>query len=164
MDVLVVFDFVVCLSQAPSLNQRLASPLLLRYIETLTGPYADLSKAYRKCVSGGGGASGSAGAGAGSAHVEFAHLVEAHAESFQADKNLGLVKQILSALQKKQITRLTQTYITCSIEDVAAHMAVAAPHGAQAAPAASHAQAERKIFDMVSHKNILGQLVGATLD
>jgi hypothetical protein len=138
------------------LNQRLASPLLLRYIETLTGPYADLSKAYRKCVSGGGGASGgSAGAGgAGSAHVEFAHLVEAHAESFQADKNLGLVKQILSALQKKQITRLTQTYITCSIEDVAAHMAVAAPHGAQAAPAASHAQAERKVFDMVSRKDI----------
>jgi len=132
--------------EAPSLNQRLSAPILLRYIDTLAAPYSDLAKAYRKCVS------GSGSGGAGSAHAELTHLVEAHAETFLQDRNLGLVKQILNELPKKQITRLTQTYITCSMDDVAAHMAVAAPLAAAqqpAAPAVAAAKAERKVFDMI---------------
>lgn len=35
------------------------------------------------------------------------------------DSNLGLVKQVLSSLYKRNIQRLTQTYLTLSLQDIA---------------------------------------------
>ena len=35
------------------------------------------------------------------------------------DNNLGLVKQVLSSLYKRNIQRLTQTYLTLSLQDIA---------------------------------------------
>jgi hypothetical protein len=132
---------VPALLQAPVLNPRLCSPALIRYIETLTVPYAELARAYRKCAS-------AAGAGA-SAQAEFSQLVDSSGDVFLLDKNLGLVKQLQRSLGKKQITRLTQTYLTCSLEDVAANMA----HQQAAQPAtakqAAVQKAEAYVFDMV---------------
>lgn len=140
----------LCLRQSPVLNQRLSSPALLRYLETLTMPYQELAKAYRRGCSSVVGGGGSGGAGA-----ELARLVEAHSGAFAHDKNLGLVKQLMRALEKKQVTRLTQTYLTFSLNDIAAHINLGPQQqkGATAAPAAAAQQpaqlAERYVFDMV---------------
>eukprot|EP01018_Ginkgo_biloba_P022632 Gb_26185 [translate_table: standard] len=40
-------------------------------------------------------------------------------EKFENDSNLGLVKQVLSSLYKRNIQRLTQTYLTLSLQDIA---------------------------------------------
>lgn len=46
-------------------------------------------------------------------------IVEEHREKFQADKNFGLVKQCLASLTRLNIQRLTQTYLTRSLADIA---------------------------------------------
>lgn len=39
--------------------------------------------------------------------------------SFFQDNNLGLVKQVVSSIYKRNIQRLTQTYLTLSLQDIA---------------------------------------------
>ena len=132
--------------QSPVLNPRLSSPALLRYLDALASPYQDLAKAYRK------GTSAQGGGGGASASGELAHLVDLHGATFVHDKNLGLVKQLMRAAEKKQITRLTQTYLTFSLDDIAAHINLAPQqqNKGNAAAAQQPAQlAERYVFDMV---------------
>lgn len=131
--------------ESPVLNQRMSSAALIRCLDALSVPYAELAKAYRKCVSAGGSSSG-----ASTAMAEMQHLVEAHAEQFLHDKNLGLVKQILKSLVKKNVTKLTQTYLTFSLQDVAAHLNLPAAAAATAAAIPPAQQAEKYVFDMVS--------------
>ncbi|KAG0467860.1 hypothetical protein HPP92_017188 [Vanilla planifolia] len=50
---------------------------------------------------------------------ELEEFIQANLEKFQADNNLGLVKQVLSSLYKRNIQRLTQTYLTLSLQDIA---------------------------------------------
>lgn len=45
--------------------------------------------------------------------------VNTNTEKFKNDSNLGLVKQVLSSLYKRNIQRLTQTYLTLSLQDIA---------------------------------------------
>lgn len=45
--------------------------------------------------------------------------VTINTEKFKSDSNLGLVKQVLSSLYKRNIQRLTQTYLTLSLQDIA---------------------------------------------
>jgi len=44
---------------------------------------------------------------------------EAHVETFQKDKNFGLVKQCIQSLYRRNIQRFTQTYLTFSLQDIA---------------------------------------------
>lgn len=55
------------------------------------------------------------------------------------DHNLGLVKQVVSVLYKKNIQRLTKTFLTLSLSDVASRVGLATP-----------AEAEKYILHMVS--------------
>mmetsp|Transcript_20368 Transcript_20368/g.28215 ORF Transcript_20368/g.28215 Transcript_20368/m.28215 type:complete len:283 (+) Transcript_20368:275-1123(+) len=48
--------------------------------------------------------------------------VEKHSAAFVKDKNLGLVKQCLNSLCKRNIQQLTQTYLTLSLEDIASEV------------------------------------------
>ncbi|PKA65926.1 COP9 signalosome complex subunit 3 [Apostasia shenzhenica] len=50
---------------------------------------------------------------------ELEAFIQANAEKFQTDNNFGLVKQVLSSLYKRNIQRLTQTYLTLSLQDIA---------------------------------------------
>ncbi|PPD69758.1 hypothetical protein GOBAR_DD33366 [Gossypium barbadense] len=45
--------------------------------------------------------------------------VQSNKERFEHDNNLGLVKQVVSSLYKQNIQRLTQTYLTLSLQDIA---------------------------------------------
>ncbi|CDP16669.1 unnamed protein product [Coffea canephora] len=50
---------------------------------------------------------------------ELESCVQMHKEKFEADNNLGVVKQVVSSMYKRNIQRLTQTYLTLSLEDIA---------------------------------------------
>ncbi|PKU85160.1 COP9 signalosome complex subunit 3 [Dendrobium catenatum] len=50
---------------------------------------------------------------------ELEAFIQTNVEKFQTDNNLGLVKQVLSSLYKRNIQRLTQTYLTLSLQDIA---------------------------------------------
>ncbi|CAI8594015.1 unnamed protein product [Vicia faba] len=46
-------------------------------------------------------------------------FLNAHADKFESENNLGLAKQVVSSMYKRNIQRLTQTYLTLSLEDIA---------------------------------------------
>ncbi|PIA33675.1 hypothetical protein AQUCO_04000025v1 [Aquilegia coerulea] len=50
---------------------------------------------------------------------ELESFVEANRQKFESENNLGLVKQVISSLYKRNIHRLTQTYLTLSLQDIA---------------------------------------------
>ncbi|XP_010250794.1 PREDICTED: COP9 signalosome complex subunit 3 [Nelumbo nucifera] len=50
---------------------------------------------------------------------ELESCIEINKEKFESDNNLGLVKQVVSSLYKRNIQRLTQTYLTLSLQDIA---------------------------------------------
>lgn len=47
------------------------------------------------------------------------------------DNNLGLVKQVLSSIYKRNIQRLTQTYLTLSLQDIANAVQLNSPKEAE---------------------------------
>lgn len=50
---------------------------------------------------------------------ELERFVEVNHEKFENGSNLGLVKQVVSSMYKRNIQRLTQTYLTLSLQDIA---------------------------------------------
>lgn len=73
-----------------------------RNLKSCTQPYIDLANNYSS----------------GKISVLEA-CVNTNTEKFNNDSNLGLVKQVLSSLYKRNIQRLTQTYLTLSLQDIA---------------------------------------------
>ncbi|WOL15590.1 hypothetical protein Cni_G24371 [Canna indica] len=81
---------------------KYASPTVQRNLKGYTQPYIDLANCY-----------------ATGTFSELEACIQTNLEKFQSDNNLGLVKQVLSSLYKHNIQRLTQTYLTLSLEDIA---------------------------------------------
>ncbi|GJN39794.1 hypothetical protein PR202_gb28936 [Eleusine coracana subsp. coracana] len=52
-------------------------------------------------------------------YPELEKFILSNAAEFRSDNNFGLVKQVLSSMYKQNIQRLTQTYLTLSLEDIA---------------------------------------------
>ncbi|CAF2347476.1 unnamed protein product [Brassica napus] len=50
---------------------------------------------------------------------ELEAVVVAHSSDFEQDNNLGLVRQAVASLYKRNILRLTQKYLTLSLQDIA---------------------------------------------
>ncbi|PIM99331.1 COP9 signalosome, subunit CSN3 [Handroanthus impetiginosus] len=50
---------------------------------------------------------------------ELETCVQTNKDKFESDKNLGLVKQVVSSMYKRNIQRLTRTYLTLSLQDIA---------------------------------------------
>jgi hypothetical protein len=81
---------------------KFTSPAVARSVERVTQPYLDLSRAYKK------------------ASVEVVHKVMAeNAELFKKDKMWGLLKQVQDLLIRRNIQKLTSTYLTVSLNDIA---------------------------------------------
>ena len=53
------------------------------------------------------------------ANDKVLQLANQSSDLFQRERNLGLVKQCLDALKRINIQRLTQTYLTLSLQDIA---------------------------------------------
>eukprot|EP00271_Cylindrocystis_brebissonii_P018242 TRINITY_DN5087_c0_g3_i1.p1 TRINITY_DN5087_c0_g3~~TRINITY_DN5087_c0_g3_i1.p1 ORF type:complete len:458 (-),score=92.02 TRINITY_DN5087_c0_g3_i1:773-2146(-) len=50
---------------------------------------------------------------------ELKESLATHEQAFKNDSNLGLAKQAVASMYKRNIQRLTQTYLTLSLEDIA---------------------------------------------
>ncbi|XP_071734956.1 COP9 signalosome complex subunit 3-like [Rutidosis leptorrhynchoides] len=51
--------------------------------------------------------------------AELEAFVNANQDKFENGNNLGLVKQVVKSMHKRNIQRLTQTYLTLSLQDIA---------------------------------------------
>lgn len=97
--------FVLCsliaTGQTAKLPEKLTSPVVNRSIERLCQPYIDFSKAFRKGLD------------------EINKVVDMHLETYKKDKNWGLVRQAVQASIRANILRLTNTYVTVSLAELA---------------------------------------------
>ncbi|KAG8384939.1 hypothetical protein BUALT_Bualt04G0170300 [Buddleja alternifolia] len=62
---------------------------------------------------------------------ELQMCVQTNREKFDGDKNFGLVKQVMSSMYKRNIQRLTQTYLTLSLQDIANTVQLNSPKEAE---------------------------------
>jgi len=70
-----------------------------------------------------------------------------HAELFKKDGNFGLVKQSIQSLDTNNIKRLTQTYLTLSLQDIAVSVKLPGP-----------AEAERAVLKMIEAGEIFATI------
>jgi len=81
---------------------RYTTSALVRHLKQLCAAYDELSTAY-------------------STHStdDLHKCAEANHEVFIKDSNMGLVKQVVQSLYRRNIQRLTKTYLTLSLDDIA---------------------------------------------
>lgn len=85
-----------------------------RFVKPLSQPYHDLATAFTM-----------------NSTSELNTILNKHAEVFTRDHNLGLVKQVAKVLHKKNIQRLTKTFLTLSLSDVASRVGLRSPQNAE---------------------------------
>jgi COP9 signalosome complex subunit 3 len=98
------------------LPEKTTSHVVLKNVDRLSPAYMELSRAYRR----------------GDVD-EVRKIFEIQAEGFLRDKNIGLIRQAISALNRANIQRLTKTYVTLSITDLALQSGVGTPQVAEQA-------------------------------
>ncbi|XP_010550198.1 PREDICTED: COP9 signalosome complex subunit 3 [Tarenaya hassleriana] len=81
---------------------KYASTAAQRNLKNLCTPYVELGNCYNE-----------------GKIAELEASIQANTLVFEADKNMGLVKQVISSLYKRNIQRLTQRYLTLSLQDIA---------------------------------------------
>ncbi|XP_015587854.1 COP9 signalosome complex subunit 3 [Cephus cinctus] len=109
---------------------KYASQVVNRFIKPLSQAYQDLITAYwtNSCD-------------------EVQLVITKYQEVFVRDHNMGLVKQVLSYLYKKNIQRLTKTFLTLSLSDVASRVQLPGP-----------ADAEKYILNMIEDGEIFATI------
>lgn len=105
---------------------KYTSQVVNRFIKPLSQPYHDLANAF-----------------ASNNSSELNTVVNKHTEAFSRDHNLGLVKQVMTVMYKKNIQRLTKTFLTLSLSDVASRVGLPGP-----------ADAEKYILHMIEDEQI----------
>ncbi|KAK7316115.1 hypothetical protein VNO77_34842 [Canavalia gladiata] len=93
---------------------KYSSSVAQRNLKNFCQPYVELANSY----------------GTGKI-AELEAYVKTNAEKFEFDNNLGLVKQVVSSMYKRNIQRLTQTYLTLSLQDIANTVQLNSPKEAE---------------------------------
>lgn len=109
---------------------KFTSHVVGRFIKPLSQAYHDLALAY-----------------ATNSPDEVRAVISKHNEIFIRDINMGLVKQCLSFLYKKNIQRLTKTFLTLSLTDMANRVQLSGP-----------AEAEYYILKMIEDGEIFASI------
>jgi len=78
---------------------------------------------------------------------EVLKCVTSNVELFKKDGNFGLVKQCIQSLSRNNIKRLTQTYLTLSLQDIAVSVKLTGP-----------AEAERAVLKMIEDGDIFATI------
>ncbi|XP_024874421.1 COP9 signalosome complex subunit 3 [Temnothorax curvispinosus] len=109
---------------------RYTSQVINRYIKPLSQQYQELATAYlvNSCE-------------------EVQSIITKYQQVFVRDHNLGLVKQVLAYLYKKNIQRLTKTFLTLSLSDVASRVQLSGP-----------TEAEKYILNMIEDGEIFATI------
>ncbi|XP_012935761.1 COP9 signalosome complex subunit 3 [Aplysia californica] len=90
------------------------SQVLKRYIRPLCQPYLDLASVYAQ-----------------NNLADLRTTLTKHTEVFNRDNNMGLVKQCQTSMIKKNIQRLTKTFLTLSLTDMANRVQLSGPKEAE---------------------------------
>ncbi|KAJ4961485.1 hypothetical protein NE237_021395 [Protea cynaroides] len=93
---------------------KYTSSVAQRSLKNFSQPYIDLATSYST-----------------GKIAELESCAEANREKFEFDNNLGLVKQVVSSLYKRNIQRLTQMYLTLSLQDIANTVQLSTPKEAE---------------------------------
>ena len=109
---------------------KYTSPVVTKYIKPLCAPYHEIVKAFYS-----------------NQHSELNNIIEKHTNVFNDDGNAGLVAQVVVARQKTSIKRLTKTFLTLSLEDVASKVGLASPK-----------EAERQLVTMIEEGSIFARI------
>ena len=109
---------------------KYTSPVVSKYIRPLCAAYQDVVKAFYATQ-----------------HSELNSVLEKHQVIFAEDGNAGLVAQVVVARQKTSIKRLTKTFLTLSLEDVASRVGMNSP-----------AEAERQLVSMIEEGSIFARI------
>ncbi|CAG9862126.1 unnamed protein product [Phyllotreta striolata] len=109
---------------------KYASQVVTRFIKPLSQPYHDLAVAFNS-----------------NSTSLLNAVVNKHSEAYTRDHNMGLVKQVSSVLYKKNIQRLTKTFLTLSLSDVASRVGLSSP-----------AEAESHILQMIEKQQIFATI------
>ncbi|XP_038886130.1 COP9 signalosome complex subunit 3 [Benincasa hispida] len=93
---------------------KYTSSVAQRNLKNFCQPYIELANSY------------------GTGNVEELDTVfQTNREKYESDNNLGLVKQAVSSMYKRNIQRLTQTYLTLSLQDIASTVKLNSPKEAE---------------------------------
>jgi COP9 signalosome complex subunit 3 len=109
---------------------KYTSPVVNKYIRPLCAPYHEVVKAFYSTQ-----------------HSELNNTIEKYSNIFNEDGNAGLVSQVVVARQKTSIKRLTKTFLTLSLGDVAARVGLASPH-----------EAEKQLVTMIEEGSIYARI------
>jgi len=109
---------------------KYTSQLVQRHVKNLCAKYESLATVYATHSS-----------------SDFAQAIEESLELLRADGNEGLAKQCLQSLSTGNIARLTQTYVTLSLEDIAV-----------SAQLQNAEEAEMKVLDMIARGQIFARI------
>lgn len=93
---------------------KYTSPVINKYIRPLCNSYLELVNAFYS-----------------NNMTELQATITQYSDVFAADKNSGLVGQVSDSLMKTNIKRLTKTFLTLSLEDVAARVGLNNPREAE---------------------------------
>ena len=81
---------------------KYTSHVVTRFVKVLCTEYNELAQAF-----------------ASKDPIKLNAVIQNHTNVFASDKNLGLVKQVAASMQKRNIQKLTKTFMTLSLSDVA---------------------------------------------
>lgn len=109
---------------------KYTSQVVSRFMKPLSQPYHELAAAY-----------------GGNNSEDVRQIVTRFQETYVRDQNMGLVKQVVSSLYKKNIQRLTKTFLTLSLTDVASRVQLPGP-----------GDAERYILNMIEDGDIFATI------
>jgi len=109
---------------------KYTSQLVQRHVKNLCALYDQLATVY-----------------ATHSPTEFSKAIDDNIEKIREDGNEGLVRQCLKSLSTGNIKRLTQTYVTLSLEDIAS-----------SAHLENGLAAEMKVLDMISQSQIFARI------
>ncbi|XP_049809791.1 COP9 signalosome complex subunit 3 [Schistocerca nitens] len=109
---------------------KYTSQVVGRFIKPLSQAYHDLASSYSTNNS-----------------DDLKATISKYQETFARDSNAGLVKQVLASLYRKNIQRLTKTFLTLSLSDVASRVQLKGP-----------AEAEKYILNMIEDGDIFATI------
>eukprot|EP00794_Sanderia_malayensis_P019975 gene19975-21933_t len=81
---------------------KYTAQVVRRFLKPLSSPYNEIANAYNTHDP-----------------EQLQTVANKHQQIFQRDNNVGLVKQVLASLYKRNIQRLTKTFLTLSLSDMA---------------------------------------------
>nr|CAG4645481.1 EOG090X04TU [Lynceus sp. MCZ IZ 141354] len=105
---------------------KYTSPVVHRYVRPLAQPYLDLATAFGS-----------------NTIAPLTAAFQKHQDVFTRDANVGLVKQVIKSWYRKVIQKLTQTFMTLSLNDMATRVGLA-----------SGAEAEKLVLNMIEEGEI----------